>query len=70
MARERAPTLDQALATKAGLVGYVLAEAVKADVGVYARSLENLYLDLTDGSGEHRVDLVGTYGPGTTLDNV
>ena len=70
VARERAPGLDQGLATKAGLVGYILAEAVKADVGVYAKSVENFYLDLTDGSGEYRINLVGVYGPGTPLDNV
>jgi len=70
VARERAPGLDQGQATKAGLVGYVIAEAVKANVGLYAHSVGNFYLDLTDGSGEYRVDLVGIYGPGTTLDGV
>jgi hypothetical protein len=70
VARERASGLDPNLAVKAGLVGYVIAEAIKADLGLYARATENFYLDLTDGSAEYNVNLIGTYGPGTALDGV
>lgn len=48
------------LGTKAAMVGWLLAEAAKADVGVYAKSLAALYADeLThDVFG---VDLIGVY---------
>jgi serralysin len=70
VAQERAAGLDPGLATRAGLVGYIIAEAIKAELGVYARSAANFYLDLTDGSAQYNVNLVGAYGPGTTLDVV
>lgn len=49
------------LASKAALVGYILAEAVKADVGKYANSLENFYYDLSDGQAQFKVGLVAAY---------
>lgn len=70
VAQERASGLNPDLATKAGLVGYIIAEAVKAEMGVYARAAANFYLDLTDGSAEYNVSLVGVYGPGSALDTV
>jgi serralysin len=54
--------------TKAAAVGWLLAEAVKADTGTYATAVNNFLLDLSDGSAQHNVDLVGVYGPnGTAL---
>lgn len=47
--------------SKAAMVGWLLAEAAKADVGMYARSNEAFLLDLADGA-EFSVDLVGVYG--------
>jgi serralysin len=49
------------IGTKAALVGWLLAEAVKADVGVYARSNDAFLVDLADGA-QYSVDLIGAYG--------
>ncbi|HEY8616169.1 M10 family metallopeptidase [Phenylobacterium sp.] len=46
---------------KAAMVGWLLAEAVKADLGVYARANAAFLTDLADGA-EFAVDLVGVYG--------
>ena len=70
VAAERMGGFDQGLAAKAGLVGYILAEAVKANVGTYYRGLENFYLDAADGTARYGVDLVGVYGPGTYVDGL
>jgi hypothetical protein len=70
VADERLGGFDHDIAVKAGLAGYIMAEAMKADVGLYARSVENFYLDLSDGDAAFGVNLVGTYGPGTTYDAV
>ncbi|MCC7265862.1 MAG: choice-of-anchor L domain-containing protein [Caulobacteraceae bacterium] len=51
-----------ALGTKAALVGWLLAEAAKADIGPYASASNAYLLDLADGA-PFRVDLVGVYGP-------
>ncbi|HEY8616168.1 hypothetical protein [Phenylobacterium sp.] len=51
------------IGTKAALVGWLLTEAIKADVGVYARASNAFLADLADGA-ETRVDLVGSYGSG------
>jgi serralysin len=47
--------------TKAAMVGWLLAEAEKADLGVYARSNATYLADLADGAA-FALDLVGTYG--------
>ena len=49
------------LGTKAAVVGWLLAEAVKADVGVYARSNDAFLTDLADGAA-YGVSIVGVYG--------
>lgn len=49
------------LGTKAAMVGWLLAEAVKADVGMYARANDAFLTDLADGAA-YAVDLVGVYG--------
>jgi Ca2+-binding RTX toxin-like protein len=51
------------IGTKAAMVGWLLAEAVKADVGTYATSNTAYFTDLADGAA-YAVDLVGVY-PGT-----
>ncbi|MDG2522803.1 hypothetical protein P7B02_14790 [Caulobacter segnis] len=48
--------------TKAAMVGWLLAEAEKADIGMYALSNAAYLTDLADGSSAYRVDLVGDYG--------
>lgn len=47
--------------TKAAMVGWLLAEAAKADVGMYAKSNDAFLADLADGA-TFAVDLVGVYG--------
>jgi len=49
------------LGTKAAMVGWLLAEAVKADVGMYAKANDAFLADLADGAA-YAVDLVGVYG--------
>ncbi len=48
------------IGTKAAMVGFLLAEAVKADLGVYARSNAAFLADLADGA-MFGVDLIGVY---------
>jgi serralysin len=49
------------IGTKAAMVGWLLAEAVKADVGMYAKSNDAFLADLADGA-TFAVDIVGVYG--------
>ncbi len=51
------------LAIKAGMIGYIMAEAMKADVGVYAAGANAFMTDLMlDGSANFAVDLIPVYG--------
>lgn len=47
--------------TKAAMVGWLLAEAMKADIGLYAKSSNAYFADLADGA-DFSVDLIGDYG--------
>lgn len=48
--------------TKAALVGYLIVEAVKADLGTYAQA-NDVFLDaLAAGSGQYNIDLKAVYG--------
>ncbi|MDG2523416.1 hypothetical protein P7B02_17955 [Caulobacter segnis] len=47
-----------AIGTKAAMVGWLLAEAVKADIGVMAKSNAAWLTDLADGSASYGVNLV------------
>ncbi len=49
------------LGTKAAMVGYLLAEAEKADVGVYAKSNDAFLTDVALHNAPFGVDLVGVY---------
>ena len=49
------------IGTKAAMVGWLLAEAEKADVGMYAKANDAFLTDLADGA-TFAVDLVGVYG--------
>lgn len=49
------------IGTKAAMAGWLLAEAVKADVGIYARSNDAFLFDLADGAN-FAVSLTGVYG--------
>ena len=50
------------IGTKAAMVGWLLAEAVKADVGTYATANDAFMADLADGTVGYAVDIVGVYG--------
>jgi len=47
--------------SKAAMVGWLLAEAVKADLGAYALSNTAYFTDLADGA-PYAIDIVGAYG--------
>jgi serralysin len=49
------------IGTKAAMAGWLMAEGVKADVGMYAKSNDAFLTDLADGA-LFAVDIVGTYG--------
>lgn len=49
------------IGTKAAMVGYLLAEAVKADVGTYAKSNDAFLTDVALNNAPFGVDLVGVY---------
>jgi hypothetical protein len=49
------------IGTKAAMVGWLLAEAAKGDIGTYARSNDAFLTDLADGAA-FAVDIVGVYG--------
>lgn len=49
------------IGTKAAMVGWLLAEAEKADIGMYAKSNHAYLTDLISG-GHYQVDLVGSFG--------
>ena len=52
------------IGTKAALVGWLLAQAVKEDVGTYAKANAAFLADLAaDGLARFHVDLLQTYGP-------
>ncbi|MDB5456790.1 MAG: Hemolysin-type calcium-binding region, partial [Caulobacter sp.] len=55
-----APTVG--LGTKAAMVGWLLAEAEKGDLGVMARSNAAWLTDLADDSAAYGVNIVGAYG--------
>lgn len=53
----------EGIATKAAMVGWLLAEAAKSDVGVYSRASNAFLEDLFDGQVDsYQVDLIGVYG--------
>jgi S-layer protein len=58
------PGMSQAqidLALKAATAGYLMGEAVKADVGVYASAANNFLVALVNGNPTYNTDVVATY---------
>ncbi|HWU81761.1 MAG TPA: hypothetical protein VN158_17045 [Caulobacter sp.] len=49
------------IGTKGAMVGWLLAEAAKADVGMYSKANDAFLTDLADGA-TFAIDLVGVYG--------
>ncbi|MDG2522799.1 M10 family metallopeptidase C-terminal domain-containing protein [Caulobacter segnis] len=52
---------DHELGAKAAMVGWLLTEAEKAGVGVYAKAVDAYLMDLADGAA-FGVNLIGAYG--------
>ncbi len=60
------PGMTQAqidLAVKAAAAGYLMGEAIKADVGLYAAAANNFMLALAKGDPVYNTDITGTYKP-------
>ncbi len=51
---------------KAAVIGWLLGEAAKSDLGRYAEANNAFLADFMDGSAHLNVDLIGTYGSGAT----
>ena len=54
------------IATKAIIVGYILEEGIKADVGAYAKALDGFNFALANGTATFNTNLLTTYGAGGT----
>ena len=54
------------IATKAIIVGYILEEGIKADVGIYAKALDGFNFALANGTAVFNTNLLTTYGAGGT----
>ena len=63
VAHDGLPANVQDIGTKAAMVGYILAEGIKADVGAYATADNAFMADLLDGSAQFNVNLIGVYAP-------
>jgi S-layer protein len=60
------PNMTQAqidMAVKAAAAGYLLGEAIKADVGLYAASANNFMLALAKGDAVYNTNITNTYKP-------
>nr|WP_295111835.1 hypothetical protein [uncultured Caulobacter sp.] len=60
------PGMSQAqidLALKAATAGYLLGEAIKADIGLYAAAANNFTLALVKGEAVYNTDITATYKP-------
>ncbi len=54
------------IATKAIILGYILEEGIKADVGVYAKALDGFNFALANGAGVYNTNLLTAFGAGGT----
>jgi serralysin len=61
VSRDGLSGFNQDLGAKAAMVGYIMSEGIKADVGAYATASNAFTLDMFDGTAQHNVDLVGVY---------
>ncbi len=60
-------TSNTDLGTKAAMVGYLIAEGTKADIGAFAVA-NTAFLDhMITGDAQYNVDLVGTYAPSMAM---
>jgi hypothetical protein len=63
VAHDGLPVANFDLGVKAAMVGYILGEGIKADVGAYATASDAFMTDLLDGTAQHNVNLIGVYAP-------
>jgi len=63
VAHDGLPANVQDIGTKAAMVGYIMAEGIKADVGAYATASNAFMADLLDGTAQFNVNLIGVYAP-------
>ena len=74
IAVERAGGVDvggqpgQNIALKAVIIGYILEEALKADVGLYARAIDNFNAATSFGTAQFNTNILTTYGVGSAND--
>lgn len=64
VAAQRAVGVSADIATKAIIVAYILEEAVKADIGVYAKALDQFNAAIAVGGAIYGSNLLTTYGAG------
>ena len=58
------------IGTKAAAVGYLLVEALKADLGPLAQANDHFLSDLADGAAQYNVDLTAVYSVHNDLDSL
>lgn len=61
VAAQRAGGLNQDIATKAVIVGYILNEGIKADVGTYAKAIDGFNAALANNTAIYGTDVTVTY---------
>lgn len=64
VASQRASTFNQDLATKAIIIGYIIEEAQKADVGTLNGSVDQFKASLAAGNAIFGTNILTTYSPG------
>ena len=64
VAAARATSFNQDLATKAIIVGYILEESIKADVGAYALAIDQHNAAIANGKAVYNANILTTYAPG------
>ena len=64
VAAARAGGFNQDLAAKAIIVGYILEESIKADVGAYALAIDQHNAAIANGTAVYNANILATYAPG------
>jgi S-layer protein len=64
VAAARATGLNQDLATKAIIVGYILEESIKAGVGAYALALDQHHASIANNTAVYNANILTAYAPG------
>ncbi len=64
VAAQRAAQFNQDLATKAIIIGYIMEESIKADVGAYALAVDQHNAAIANGTAVYNSNILTTYAPG------